>query len=75
MITIENTIVKVQDNGPYELTGAFKIVDADGNSFSKEGDISLCRCGYSENKPFCDGTHEEIEFKSAPRVNELMVEV
>lgn len=75
MIIINKTIIKVTDNGPYEVTGSFEIIDSHGNSFSKEGDISLCRCGYSENKPFCDGTHEEIEFKSKPRVNELMVEV
>lgn len=75
VIIINQTIIKVTDNGPYQVAGTFKIVDQNGDSFTKEGDVSLCRCGYSDNKPFCDGTHEEIQFKSEPHVNKLMVEV
>lgn len=72
---MSNTLIKINDNGPYDITGTFKIIDNEGNSYEKKGEVSLCRCGYSHNKPFCDGTHEEVNFKSKPRVNELMVEV
>lgn len=68
--------IKVSDHGPYEVTGSFKLVDEDGNSFEAKNGVSLCRCGLSGEKPFCDGTHEEVDFESAPRAkDDLMVEV
>ncbi|MGM8211196.1 CDGSH iron-sulfur domain-containing protein [Virgibacillus sp. W0430] len=67
--------IKVKDNGPYQVSGSFDMVDAEGNAFKSERTVSLCRCGYSDDKPYCDGTHEEIEFKSAPRAKDVMVEV
>jgi len=60
--------IKVRDNGPYRVSGPFKLIDATGAEFTLEGEvIALCRCGHSENKPFCDGTHRKVEFKSEPR--------
>jgi len=59
--------IKVKDNGPYIVTGSFEVVDAEGNRFETKKAVSLCRCGYSSNKPFCDGTHKKIGFESAPR--------
>lgn len=50
-------------------------MDDEGNKYETESAIALCRCGRSSEKPFCDGTHEDIDFKSAPRAKELMVEV
>lgn len=67
----------VKKNGPYrvEVTdGAeIKVVDADGKAFDLAGKtaFSLCRCGHSANKPFCDGTHKNVGFQAddvAPRV-------
>ncbi len=72
---MKNPTIHVLDNGPYQVKGSFDVVDSDGNRFETEKDVSLCRCGYSDNKPFCDGTHEEIDFESAPRAEDLMVEV
>lgn len=69
---MDKTIIEVKDNGPYEISGSFDVVDKFGNSFTKDGDVSLCRCGFSDNKPFCDGTHEDIEFKSKERVKDLI---
>ncbi len=69
--------ITVQDNGPYEITGSFTVLDEEGHAFELKDSVTLCRCGYSHNKPFCDGTHEDIHFKSAPRADKekLMVEV
>lgn len=64
----ESTI-KVNDNGSYLVTGSFELVDADGNTFETKKAVSLCRCGHSSNKPFCDGTHRKVDFESAPRAD------
>lgn len=47
------------DNGPIRIEGEFEIFDGKGNQFGLGGRtvISLCRCGLSANKPFCDGSH------------------
>lgn len=65
-----DSTIKVRDNGPYLVTGSFEVVDAEGNMFETKKTVSLCRCGHSSNKPFCDGTHKKIGFESAPRANE-----
>lgn len=59
--------VLIDDDGPYNLSGSFSLTDAAGNTFDTEDSVSLCRCGYSRDKPFCDGTHEAISFESRPR--------
>lgn len=74
-MNLVETTIKVTDDGPYEVTGSFEIIDADGNSFKVKKGASLCRCGHSKEMPFCDGTDQEVDFESAPRSNDLMVEV
>lgn len=61
--------LKVRDDGPYRVEGPFSLVDAEGNAFPlAEGRvIALCRCGHSEGKPFCDGSHRRVGFDSRPR--------
>lgn len=56
--------IKVNNNGPYTVEGPVRIVDADGNEYdiSAKKRVSLCRCGGSTKKPFCDGTHSRIGF-------------
>ena len=52
-------------NGPLLIQGNFEIVDAQGNKYSIDGDVvTLCRCGESENKPFCDGNHRPAGFQA-----------
>ncbi len=52
-------------NGPYLLRGNFTIVDQDGNEIERVREtVALCRCGRSQSKPFCDGTHKLIGFKA-----------
>jgi CDGSH-type Zn-finger protein len=61
--------IKVRDNGSYLVSGPVRLVDADGNEFDLQGKtrFSLCRCGGSTRKPFCDGTHTKIGFQGAER--------
>lgn len=61
--------VTVRDNGPYLVEGPMRLVDADGNEFDLKGRqrVSLCRCGASTRKPFCDGTHSKLGFQAAER--------
>lgn len=56
--------IKVLDNGPYRVEGEFRIIDAAGNEITVRKP-SLCRCGGSTTKPFCDGTHSKIGFQGA----------
>ncbi len=58
--------ITCRNNGPLRIEGDFVLVDQDGNPFDLAGRtfLSLCRCGASENKPLCDGTHRKIEFQS-----------
>jgi CDGSH-type Zn-finger protein len=60
-------------NGPLRVTGDFVIKDAQGNAFDVSGrtTISLCRCGHSENKPFCDGAHNRNGFQSVVEARKL----
>ncbi len=56
--------IEVRLNGPNRVTGPIDIVDQDGNAFAiPEGQwVSLCRCGASNKKPFCDGAHRDAGF-------------
>jgi CDGSH-type Zn-finger protein/uncharacterized Fe-S cluster protein YjdI len=51
-------------NGSLKCEGAVRVFDATGTSFLNVFDVSLCRCGHSHNKPFCDGTHKETGFRT-----------
>jgi CDGSH-type Zn-finger protein len=62
--------ITIRKNGPYRVEapeGSIELVDADGNRYELSGKtaFSLCRCGASTTKPFCDGTHSRIGFQAA----------
>jgi CDGSH-type Zn-finger protein len=61
------------NNGPLRISGSFVIKDAQGRDFDLSGRtvISLCRCGLSENKPFCDGSHGRQGFQSVVEARKL----
>lgn len=65
--------VTVRNHGPLRIEGEFTIYDQDGNAFGLAGRtlISLCRCGHSENIPFCDGSHKKTGFQSEVKAREL----
>lgn len=54
--------VEVKNNGPLLLHGTCTIIDKDGNETIKENMTAFCRCGQSQNKPFCDGNHRASGF-------------
>ena len=53
-----------RENGPIELAGSFAISSADRKSLFAGTRTKLCRCGQSSAKPFCDGTHKRVGFRS-----------
>ncbi len=58
----DNAYFKVLPCGPLEVSGSFRLVNAEGKIIEKEGPVYLCRCGGSSNKPYCDGTHNRNGF-------------
>ncbi|HZR50891.1 MAG TPA: ferritin-like domain-containing protein [Streptosporangiaceae bacterium] len=59
--------VEVSKDGPYRITGGLPLTDADGKDVeraqgSSREHYALCRCGHSQNKPFCSGMHWYVEF-------------
>ena len=60
--------IRCRENGPFVVEGEIILSDHEGNAFplgSSKPAIALCRCGASENKPFCDGSHRKVDFKAA----------
>jgi CDGSH-type Zn-finger protein len=49
--------------GPIWLRGGVQVIGSDGFHYEVRNRVTLCRCGASKNKPFCDGTHAAIKFK------------
>ncbi len=68
-----DTDINVASNGPLRISGNFVIKDAQGKEFDLAGRnaISLCRCGHSDNKPFCDGSHNRKGFQSVVEARAL----
>ena len=62
--------ISVRPNGPYRVFGGIRLFDDDGNEFVvPEGQwYTLCRCGFSETKPFCDSKHKTCDFHPETRV-------
>ncbi len=56
--------LRASKDGPLLVSGGVRVVDAEGNLLYEGERAALCRCGGSGNKPFCDGTHREIGFRS-----------
>ena len=61
----ETTIV-CEQHGPYCVSGTFVITNGQGNNVDLDGQdtVYLCRCGHSNNKPFCDGSHTTVGFQA-----------
>ena len=60
--------ITVRKDGPYRVEGEVTLIDHEGNAIPRDltkPGFSLCRCGASTKKPFCDGTHSRIGFRAA----------
>ena len=55
--------ISITKNGPYNIVGCIDLNDPQGSKPESAEHYSLCRCGVSKNKPFCDGRHKRIQFK------------
>ena len=58
----EKPTIECAENGPYLVKNLAQLQNSKGESLETRPVIALCRCGKSENKPFCDGTHSRIGF-------------
>lgn len=58
-----NTKIDVLENGPLLVHGTVEITNSNGEKEIKEKRTAFCRCGVSQNKPYCDGAHKKAEFK------------
>lgn len=67
------TKITPRNDGSILVEGDFEILDPEGKPFGLAGrtKVSLCRCGHSSNKPFCDGTHKQIGFKDQVQARDL----
>lgn len=62
--------IRLRDDGPLVVEGPAVIVDAEGNQFTVPDNkpaVALCRCGRSQRKPFCDGSHRQCGFACRER--------
>ena len=58
-LTVEPTL-----NGPLHVSGNLELVSGTGRTLNRVTDTWLCRCGHSQNKPYCDGSHAKVGFKA-----------
>lgn len=55
--------IKVMPNGPLMVDGNFLLIQVDGSTTTQTGKTVLCRCGHSQKRPFCDGSHFQKGWK------------
>jgi CDGSH-type Zn-finger protein len=65
--------ITVRPNGPLRVEGPIVLMDANGKEWdlTDKPAVSLCRCGASEKRPFCDGSHKKIGFQCAASPDNL----
>ena len=64
------TQARLMDNGPLVLTGDTVLLDGAGVPYPAAAVVSICRCGLSDKKPFCDGSHRVKRFAHQARAPE-----
>ena len=68
-----STKIRIRNNGPLVVEGEVTLLDAAEKPFGLGGrmTVSLCRCGHSANKPFCDGSHRTQGFADSCAARDL----
>lgn len=69
-----NTL-SIENDGPLYARGDIHIVDMEDEIIMKESRVAFCRCGASSNKPFCDNSHIEADFKAHTKYNPERLEL
>ena len=78
-------LIKIVKNGPYLVSGKIPLVKLiiktdeegypyewiEGKKYPRQEEYALCRCGQSENKPYCDGSHEKVGFEGTEIVSKM----
>ena len=62
--------IRIKENGSIRVKGTVEIIDGEGNVIETKSDFSLCRCGLSKEKPFCDGSHKDV-FKAPEGLGQI----
>jgi CDGSH-type Zn-finger protein/uncharacterized Fe-S cluster protein YjdI len=58
------TTIEARVNGPLYVRGQVRIMGSGRQLIREDTRLALCRCGHSENKPFCDGSHRRVGFRT-----------
>ncbi len=68
--------IRCRKNGPLVVTGPVRLIDHEQQPFDVSGqkNIALCRCGVSQKRPFCDGSHRSIDFQASELASEQQTE-
>jgi CDGSH iron-sulfur domain-containing protein 3 len=68
---MSDVTLSLRPSGPILVSGPITLNDTQGNSYDLGGKetIALCRCGASQNRPFCDGSHKTCGFEGNETVN------
>lgn len=64
----DHNTIRLAENGPLYLRGDFTIVNGKGETVISDTRAALCRCGASQNKPFCDNSHIAIHFQASATI-------
>jgi hypothetical protein len=64
---VSEPMVTVTDDGPYAVKGGIELIGVAFGEGASTEHYTLCRCGASKNKPFCDGSHWHVGFRDAAR--------
>jgi CDGSH-type Zn-finger protein/uncharacterized Fe-S cluster protein YjdI len=67
---LQENVIAIAENGPLYIRGDVEIEGPEGETLFRETRVALCRCGASQNKPFCDNTHKEIGFRDEGKLGE-----
>lgn len=57
--------IEALPDGPLHVSGNLEILSGTGQTLNRVSECWLCRCGHSQNKPYCDGSHDRVGFKSS----------
>jgi CDGSH-type Zn-finger protein len=59
-------LIEPLKDGPLHVRGNLEVITGTGKTVNRVTECWLCRCGQSDNKPYCDGSHRSAGFRSAP---------